>query len=259
MGRREAREGGRELVGPLHPREGAAGREVRVADDGREPVGGLTGEQHDVVGRQVGEGAGGLRTEEPRLGLLPGQAQHGARRCPRTCRLDPAEQVGLTLAALEAHPPQPLPRPVVALEELGLHQPGLAQQREPALVVDDDEPDLDLVEEAGHLGRVHVLGQQQGHAARHAGGQLELELADPGGDADDDDLSGVDPGLDHARGAVDDAPVELVPGERGPRVAALLRDRHLEGAAACVTRQPRERRWLDRHLRPLHDSCTAAT
>ena len=169
-------------------------------------------------------------------------------------RVDVRQQVGLALAALEAHPAQPLPRAVVALEELRLGEGGPAQQRQAALVVDDDEADLDLVEEAAHLGGVHVVGQEQRDGTGDAGGELELELADAGGDADDDDLARVDAGLDHARGAVDDAAVELVPGEGGPlRVAvplALLDHGDLEGTRTGVALEPCERRFVNRHLRP---------
>ena len=117
------------------------------------------------------------------------------------------------------------------------------------VVVDDDEADLDVVEEAADLVRVEVLGQQQRHGARDARGELELELADAGRHAKHHDLSRVDPGLDHARGAVDRAAVELVPRQRGPRPAAQLHHRDLERTVACVPLQSGERRFVDRHLR----------
>ena len=109
-----------------------------------------------------------------------------------------------------------------------------------------------VVEEPADLGRVQVLGQQQRHRAGDARGELELELADAGGDADDHDLAGVDPGLDHAGGAVDDAAVELVPGQRGPATR--------RAPPTTATSRARSRAWrcsrvsgdsLNRHVRPL--------
>ena len=137
VGRPDVRQRRLELAGRLDPGQRAAGGQVGVADDRGEPVGGLAGEQHDVVGPEVGEHAGALGAEEPGLRLLARQAEHGARRRVGAHRVDVRQQVGLALAALEAHPAQPLPRAVVALEELRLGEGGPAQQRQSALVVDD--------------------------------------------------------------------------------------------------------------------------
>ncbi len=157
-----------------------------------------------------------------------------------------AEQhVGLALATLEAHPAQALPGPVVALEELGLGEAGTTQEGQPAGVVDDDQADLDLVEEATDLGRVQLVGEEQRDGSGHPGGELELELADAGRDADDHDLTGVDPGLDHAGRAVDDVAVELVPGQRHPGAGVLPRtlldDGHGRAPVAGMALQPGER------------------
>ena len=242
-------EGGLELVRRLDPREGAPRGEVRVARDGREAVGRLAGQQDDVGAGEVGQRAGALGPEEPRLALLPRQSQHRRGRCAGAGVGDPGQQVGLALAPLEPHPPQAFPRAVVALEELGVGQGGTPQQRQPALVVDDDEAHLDLVEEPTHLRSVEVLGEQQRHRPGDPGGELELELAGTGRDPDDDDLTGVDPGLDHAGSAVDHPPVELVPRQRGPRPVPQLRHGDLERAVARVALQPDERRFVGRHVR----------
>jgi hypothetical protein len=220
---------------------------VRVAHHGREAVGRRAGQEHDVVTRQVGQGAGGLGTEQPRGSLVARQAEHGAGRRAGTRPGDPGQQVGLTLATLEPHRPQPLPRAVVALEELGVGEGGPSQEGQAALVVHDDQPHLDLVEEPAHLGGVEVVGQEQRHGAGHAGGELQLELSGAGRDADDHHLPRVDPRLDHPGGTVDDAAVELVPGERRPGPLAQLCHGDLERAVARVALQPDERRFVDWH------------
>ena len=162
-----------------------------------------------------------------------------------------AEQhVGLALAAFEAHPTQTLPRPVVALEELGLGEAGASQEGQPPGMVDDDQADLDLVEQAADLGRVEVVGEKQRNGPGHPGGELELELADAGGDADDHDLAGVDPCLDHAGRTVDDVAVELVPGQRPPRAVILLDDGHGGAPVAGMALQPGERGFLGTHDAP---------
>ena len=233
---RDVGEGGLELVGRLDPGEGAprvrcASRTTVVKRSVASPVSSTTSSA--VRSDSVPEHSG---RKSQAWAFSRGRPSTGAGRYADAHGVDPGQQVGLALATLEAHAAQPLPRAVVALEELGVGERGPPQQRRAGSRGRRSTRRTSISSRSRPTSRsVHVLGQQQRHRARDPGGELELELPGAGGDADDDDLTGVDPGLDHAGGAVDDPPVELVPGQRGPRACPRC--------SITATSRARSRAW----------------